>query len=135
MKPFLRKVNYYETDKMGVTHHSNYIRYMEEARIYVMEQLGYGFDKLEADGFVSPVVNLEARFIRTTGFADLIRIDVAVDDLTPLKLIFKYTMKVGECVVFTGKSTHCFIKNGKPAVIEDSFPGLVPKLLALKSTI
>ena len=27
-----RKVNYYETDKMGVVHHSNYIRYMEEAR-------------------------------------------------------------------------------------------------------
>lgn len=24
-------VQYYETDKMGITHHSNYIRWMEEA--------------------------------------------------------------------------------------------------------
>ena len=29
---FERKINYYETDKMGVVHHSNYIRFMEEAR-------------------------------------------------------------------------------------------------------
>ena len=27
-----RKINYYETDKMGVVHHSNYIRFLEEAR-------------------------------------------------------------------------------------------------------
>ena len=29
MKPYEHKVNYYETDKMGITHHSNYIRIME----------------------------------------------------------------------------------------------------------
>ncbi|MBQ6295452.1 MAG: acyl-CoA thioesterase, partial [Firmicutes bacterium] len=26
MKAYERKVQYYETDKMGITHHSNYIR-------------------------------------------------------------------------------------------------------------
>ena len=31
-----RKINYYETDKMGVVHHSNYIRFLEEARCYWM---------------------------------------------------------------------------------------------------
>jgi len=33
MKPYIRKVQYYETDMMGVTHHANYIHWMEEARI------------------------------------------------------------------------------------------------------
>ena len=33
MTPYCHKVQYYETDRMGVTHHSNYIRWMEEARV------------------------------------------------------------------------------------------------------
>ena len=39
MKKYIHKVNYYETDKMGITHHSNYIRWMEEARIDYMEKI------------------------------------------------------------------------------------------------
>ena len=31
MKPYQHTVQYYETDRMGITHHSNYIRWMEEA--------------------------------------------------------------------------------------------------------
>ena len=31
MYSYKHKVKYYETDKMGITHHSNYIRFMEEA--------------------------------------------------------------------------------------------------------
>ena len=30
-KDYVRKVQYYETDRMGIVHHSNYIRWMEEA--------------------------------------------------------------------------------------------------------
>ncbi len=33
MGKYIHKVHYYETDKMGITHHSNYIRFMEEALI------------------------------------------------------------------------------------------------------
>ena len=32
MQEYIRRINYYETDKMGVTHHSNCVRFMEEAR-------------------------------------------------------------------------------------------------------
>ena len=32
MKSYIRKINYYETDQMAVVHHSNYVRYFEEAR-------------------------------------------------------------------------------------------------------
>jgi acyl-CoA thioester hydrolase len=38
MEPYMHIVQYYETDKMGITHHSNYIRWMEEARIVRREQ-------------------------------------------------------------------------------------------------
>ena len=50
MKDYIRKINYYETDKMGITHHSNYIRFMEEARIDFLDQIGCGYAKMERDG-------------------------------------------------------------------------------------
>lgn len=39
----IHKVRYYETDKMGIRHRSNYIRWMEEARIGFLEYIGYGY--------------------------------------------------------------------------------------------
>ena len=41
MNNYIRKVQYHETDKMGIAHHSNYIKWMEEARIDFLEQIGY----------------------------------------------------------------------------------------------
>ena len=44
MVPYDHKVQYYETDGMGIVHHSNYIRWFEEARVDLLEQLGFGYD-------------------------------------------------------------------------------------------
>ena len=40
IKAYVRKIQYYETDMMGIAHHANYIHWMEEARIDFMDQLG-----------------------------------------------------------------------------------------------
>ena len=50
-----RKINYYETDRMGVVHHSNYIRFLEEARSRWMEELNIPMEKLENEGFTITV--------------------------------------------------------------------------------
>lgn len=41
MSKYIHRVNYYETDKMGITHHSNYMRFMEEARMNFLSEIGY----------------------------------------------------------------------------------------------
>ena len=53
MKPYVHKVMYYETDKMGVTHHSNYLRFMEEARIDYLEKIGYPYSRMIEEGLKS----------------------------------------------------------------------------------
>ena len=127
MKEYIHKVNYYETDKMGVTHHSNYIRWMEEARIDFLEQIGYGYDKLEADGIISPVIGIDCDYKMTTTFSDVISIIVSVKEFKGVRLIIEYVMKnvkTGE-VVFTGISKHCFTnKEGKPIILKKEFPEL-----------
>lgn len=131
MKPYIHRVNYYETDKMGITHHSNYIRFMEEARVDFMDQLGMGYEKMEEAGIGSPVIGIECSFKKTTTFPDEIEIVVKTEKCSAFKLIVAYEMKVKGELCFTGKSTHCFLdKTGKPVMLEKSFPDFYNKLIA-----
>ena len=56
------KVQYYETDQMKIVHHSNYIRWFEEARTAWMEEGGFGYAKMEEAGIISPVLEVDAKY-------------------------------------------------------------------------
>ena len=90
MKPYIHQVQYYETDRMGITHHSNYIRWMEEARVAFLEELGWGYGKLEAMGIVSPVTQVSCDFKKTTTFPDRIAIEVSIREFRGVKLFLSY---------------------------------------------
>ena len=64
MSKYIHKVNYYETDKMGITHHSNYIRFMEEARLHFLQEIGYPMTRLEKEGVTSPVVSVNSEIMK-----------------------------------------------------------------------
>jgi acyl-CoA thioester hydrolase len=124
MKAYVHKVKYYECDRMGITHHSNYIRFMEEARVDLLDQLGYGFEKMEADGVVSPVMHVDCTYRKSTTFQDEISIEVKLAKVTALKFSFAYVGRVGGEVVFTGESTHCLMEQGRPVVLRQRYPEL-----------
>ena len=124
VKPYVHEVKYYECDRMGVTHHSNYVRFMEEARIWWLDCLGYGYERMEAEGIVSPVVAISCNYKHTTTFKDKIEIEVKVAELTGLQLGFSYVMKVDGKVVCTANCTHCFLDGGRPVVLSERFPQL-----------
>ena len=124
MTSYKHEVKYYECDRMGITHHSNYVRFMEEARVDWMDQLGYGFDRMEAEGVVSPVVSVECVYKNPTTFKDMIDIVVEVEAMSSLKITFRYTMRVDGDLVCTGRSTHCFLEGGRPVALAERFPQL-----------
>lgn len=124
IQPYYHEVKYYECDGMGITHHSNYIRFMEEARVDWMDQLGYGFDRMESEGVVSPVVAVECRYRVPTKFKDQIEISVSIAHISELKISFSYTMKVEGKIACTGSSTHCFLEKGHPVSVSKRFPTL-----------
>ena len=130
---YIHKVQYYETDKMGITHHSNYIRWMEEARIDFLEHIGWEYAKLEEMGLVSPVLNVTVDFKKTTTFSDEISIEVSVKEFRGVKLFLSYEMKndKGE-VVCTAQSSHAFLdREGRPARVKQDFPELFETLTKL----
>ena len=130
---YKHKVQYYETDKQGVTHHSNYIRIMEEARVYVMEQIGFGYERMETAGFFSPVMAVTCDYKRPTTFPEIIDIELSVAELSKLKCRFAYRMTVNDKLVCTATSLHCFLdRNGRPVAIEEHFPEFCKALAELQ---
>lgn len=126
-KDYLRKVHYHETDKMGVTHHTNYIKWMEEARIDFLDQIGWSYARLEREGILSPVIGVECRYQHTTTFDDTVRIQVGVEEFRGVKLVIWYRMvnDATQEVVLTGKTTHCFTSpTGRPIILKKQFPEL-----------
>ena len=130
MEPYRHTVQYYETDRMGITHHSNYIRWMEEARVDFLERIGWGYDKLEREGIVSPVTALDCKYKASTTFADVVEISVGVSEFrgVVLKLHYRMTKQDGK-VAFVGHSEHCFLdRNGQIVRIGRRFPEFTASL-------
>lgn len=120
---YKHKVQYYETDKQGVTHHSNYIRIMEETRVDIMEQMGFGYERMEAEGIFSPVMSVTCDYKRPTTFADVIEIELSVLELGKFKTRFGYKMMCNGTLVCQASSLHCFLDmNGRPVSLETRFP-------------
>ena len=125
MEPYLHHVQYYETDRMGITHHSNYIRWMEEARVAFLEELGWGYEKLEDMGIVSPVTQAACEFKKPTTFSDLVEITVEVREYRGVRLLLSYRM-VNERtkeLVAEGTSGHCFLnREGQVMILKKEHP-------------
>ena len=133
MNHYRHTVHYYETDKMSITHHSNYIRWMEEARVYYLSQIGCGYDKMEEEGIVSPVVSVSCSYRKSTTFADEIEIRVRIKEFKGIKLIVEYEMinLKNDSVVCTAQSEHCFLNSeNKPVNLKKLKPEYYERLTA-----
>ena len=129
MEPYRHTVQYYETDKMGIVHHSNYIRWMEGARIDFLRRIGWSFERLEAEGLISPVTAVECRYRASAVFPDEVAISVRVGELKGAVMRFDYVMTVGDRTVCEGRTEHCFLDgNGRIVRMNRAYPGFYERL-------
>lgn len=140
MKPYMLKARYYETDQMGIIHHSNYIRWMEEARIDVLNQLGYPYRRFEEMGYMSPVLHAECEYKKSVKFDDEVKIVVSIQDFGKVKFTLRYdiyNMSEGGCLSACGLTRHCFLnKDGRPVMMNKEmkeFSGTMQKFLGEKT--
>jgi acyl-CoA thioester hydrolase len=106
-----RTPHYYETDQMKIVHHSNYIRWFEEARVAYLDKVGLRFADQEAQGIVCPVLTVDAKYIRMVRFGDTVEIITRVNLYNGLRWGFSYEVrdKANGELCCTGTSTHCFL--------------------------
>ena len=131
VKPYARKVQYYETDQMGVVHHSNYIRWMEEARIDFLEQAGIPYHKLEEAGVMVPVLSCSCRFKKPLRFAQSFTVVAQLVEFNGVRFRVEYEIYNGEAKAPAafGETEHCFANADlKPIRIEKRYPYIFERM-------
>lgn len=82
-------IRYYETDQMGIVHHSNYVRFFECGRSDMMQKAGLPIEQIEKDGVMLPVVSVECHYKHPAYMGDRIRIVSVIDKVPMAKLVVK----------------------------------------------
>jgi acyl-CoA thioester hydrolase len=127
IKPFERKVNYYETDKMGIVHHSNYIRIFEETRVHYLAEMWMPFENIEAAGVLMPVLSVECSYKHPLVFGEAFQSSIRVTKFngTTLHLAYRViSLKTGDLCA-EGTSSHCFTDTDlKPIRTKNKFPDI-----------
>ena len=122
---YIHQAQYYETDQMGIIHHSNYIRWFESARIWYMEQIGVNYKDMEEMGIISPVLEVSCVYKSMVHFGDRVEIYPRIEKYNGVRLELSYIIKdkLSQEVRTIGSSKHCFLnREGKPLSLKKASP-------------
>ena len=92
MFTYERRANYYETDMMGIVHHSNHIRYFEESRLAFMKSFDCDAIQMERDGIIIPNVDAYARYLIPLRFGEEMKIEVRLGRFTGSRMEYFFTI-------------------------------------------
>lgn len=133
--PYEHQAKYYETDQMGIIHHSNYVKWMEEARMNLMEQIGLSYKQMEDMEIISPVISINVDYISMVHFDETVVIETRIVKYNGVKMELEYVMYDKETAEkrAIAKSGHCFLsKSGRPISLKRAYPELDTKFFEFK---
>lgn len=135
LHPYEHHTKYYETDQMGIIHHTNYVKWMEEARMDLMDQIGLGYKQMEALEIISPVLSINVDYRSMVHFDDTVIIETKITKYDGIRMELEYVMMdkaTGE-VRATAKSSHCFLnRTGAHISLKRIYPELDTKFFEFK---
>ncbi len=105
MFEYVRNIHVYETDLMGIVHHSNYLRFCEEARVEWCRSRGALGDE-QKDVFGLAVIESKVKHLRPLRYADKIKIQIQVK-IIGARLIFQYKIFAGNVLRCIAETRHC----------------------------
>lgn len=108
--PYERKIYYYETDRMGIVHHSNYIKIFEEARMDFIAQAGLSYAEIEKAGIMMPILSVECNYKKPLCFNETFDVWTEIIRCNGVTIDIEYTIKNRKTgkICITGKTKQCF---------------------------
>ena len=106
MMALVRRVHVYETDLMGIVHHSNYVRYCEEARVNWFVQNNI-LDTSNEAVFSLTVIDLKLKYVKSLKYGDQFTIHMQMK-IDGARLFIQYKMfdqQNNLCLL--GETVHC----------------------------
>ncbi|MFC4024426.1 acyl-CoA thioesterase [Oceanobacillus longus] len=98
----IMRVQYKDTDQMGVVHHANYVSLFEVGRTEWMRNAGFAYSKMESMGLLLPVVDLNLNYLKPGRYDDVIAIFTKVSQFSKVRLQFDYeARRIGDASSFS----------------------------------
>jgi len=124
------RVRYYETDAMGVVHHSNYLRWFEIGRTEYLRVAGMTYRSMEERGLGCPLTGSRTTYHRFCRYDDLVTVQTWITAYNGVRLAMAYCVWVDGDLVCEGETHHAFLANGRPVAVGRSLPDIHEGMLA-----
>ena len=128
------RVRFVETDAMGVVHHANYLRWFEMGRVAYLKEADVYLNPLMEEGIVFPITDVSCKYRSSGRFDDEIAIETTAEAITPVKMVFNYTVRrlADGVVLATGRTQNVFTnKEGKIIRLPAKYYDKLSQLAAL----
>lgn len=110
-KTYIRS-RYADTDQMGIIHHAKYFEYFEIARTELLRSLGLPYADLENEGYLLPLIDCYARFIKPIKYDQLVRVETTLVNSTGVRIHLEYKIYSDESseLLAEGYTKHSWVK-------------------------
>ena len=119
------RVPYFDTDKMQVVHHANYVKYFELARTEFLREAGFAYSEMEKHKLQVPVLGINVKYHEPAVYDELITLSCRMSKLGPASMEFEYEVRNAETgrLHVTGSSRHGIVNEEyRPAALKRNYP-------------
>ena len=106
---YRHRVAFFETDAMGIVHHSNYVRHLELARIHWLDEHDQPYRLYAEQGLHYATTRMEIDYLRSTGFDDVIEIAVWLDWVRGASMCIDYELTCDGTCIATASTVHAMV--------------------------
>jgi acyl-CoA thioester hydrolase len=109
------RVRYSDTDAQGIVHHSNYFRWLEEARIGWLDAIGQAYGDLTQRGIYLPLTTCSCTFQAPVHAGEQVDVHLSLDDVSRARVGLTYQIMRGDQLAATAATTHAYVDTtGRP---------------------
>ena len=104
------RVRFYETDKMQVVYHANYLSWMSVGRESFLKARGIDLNKLMEEGFLFPIREVYVKYKHSAHFDDEYEVQTSLEKLDRASMTFtvKIVLVKDNTVLIEGRTVSAF---------------------------
>ncbi|MDX9750755.1 MAG: thioesterase family protein [Flavobacteriales bacterium] len=86
------RVRYGETDQMGFMYYGDYPSIFEVGRVEALRALGFPYRRLEEEGVMLPVRDMQVRYHGPARYDDLVTVRTTIVEPPSARIVFRYEL-------------------------------------------
>jgi acyl-CoA thioester hydrolase len=103
------RVPFYETDAMRIVHHSNYVRYLELARIVWLDEHHRPYRDYVAEDLHFATTRVEIDYLRSAAYDDVLQISTWMVWVRGASLRMVYEIRCADALISTAATEHAVV--------------------------